>query len=69
MCIHLGMCRWVNVVCVGGGRYVCLEKGSGVNVVCVGECGLSGWIIFEGDTSWTSGQTLLVTIWSSLVCS
>ena len=29
-------------VCVGaGGGYVCLEKGSGVNVVCVGECGLS----------------------------
>ena len=36
--MHLGICRWVSV----GGRYVCLDKGSGVNVVCVGECGLSG---------------------------
>ena len=30
MCRHLGMCR-----CVSVGRCVCLEKGSGFNLVCV----------------------------------
>ena len=26
-------------------------EGESVQVVCVGECGLSGWIFFEGDTN------------------